>query len=236
MEPLAPSCHFWREICIVLIPARHQTFRQPGQEQWLVAHVLPRAPGNPSEVFAMKLDTGRFNPSALSKTRLALSISAAAIMIGLGLSQTHAAPLDNTDPPPPTDPSAFTNPPADPDAALRDLLKLPPANVGAFDLPNGVVGNRKTPLVDNVLPPNLQPSFNIPTNGNASPVFGVQPFTQKLELFEEFGSNKLNAADPPSPVPFPVPTVGPAPAQDPLKVARSGPSPAALDAFSGRRH
>ncbi len=179
----------------------------------------------------MKLDTGRLTPSPLSKTRLALSISAAVFMFGLGLSQTQAAPLDNTDPPPPTDPSAFTNQPADPDAALRNLLKLPPANVGAFDLPNGVVGNRKTPLVDNVLPPDLQPSFNIPTNGNASPVFGAQPFSQKLELFEEFGSNKLDAADPPSPVPFPVPTVGPAPAQDPLKVARSGPSPAALDAF-----
>ncbi len=51
----------------------------------------------------MKQDTGRLNPSLLSKTRLALSISAAAIMLGLGLSQTQAVPLDNTDPPPPTD-------------------------------------------------------------------------------------------------------------------------------------
>ena len=98
----------------------------------------------------MKLDTERSKPSPLFKTRLALSISAAVIMLGLGFSQTQAVPLDNTDPPPPTDPSAFTNPPADPNAALRDLLKLPPANVGAFDLPNGVVGNRQTPLVDNV--------------------------------------------------------------------------------------
>ena len=108
----------------------------------------------------MKLDAARPKPGPLSKTRLALSISAAVIVFGLGLSQTRAAPLDNTDPPPPTDPSAFTNQPADPNAALRDLLKLPPANVGALDLPNGVVGNRQTPLVDNVLPPNLQPSFN----------------------------------------------------------------------------
>ncbi|EJM58488.1 multicopper oxidase domain-containing protein [Pseudomonas sp. GM48] len=179
----------------------------------------------------MKLDTASSKPSPLFKTRLALSISAAVIILGLGFSRTQAVPLDNTDPPPPTDPSAFTNPPADPDAALRDLLKLPPANVGAFDLPNGVTGNRQTPLVDNVLPPDQQTSFNIPTNGNPSPLFGAQPFTQKLELFEEFGSNKLDATDPPSPVPFPVPTVGPAPAQDPLNVARSGPSPDALDAF-----
>ena len=82
----------------------------------------------------MKLDTGRLKPSPLSKTRLALSISAAAIMLGLGLSQTQAVPLDNTDPPPPTDPSAFTNQPADPNAALRDLLKQPPANVGGLRL------------------------------------------------------------------------------------------------------
>ena len=113
----------------------------------------------------MKLDAARLKTSPLSKTRLALNISAAAIILGLGLSHVQAVPLDNTDPPPPTDPSAFTNPPADPNAALRDLLKLPPANVGAFDLPNGVVGNRQTPTVDNVLPPDLQPSFNIPTNG-----------------------------------------------------------------------
>ncbi len=80
----------------------------------------------------MKLDAGRLKPSPLSKTRLALSISAAVIVFGLGLSQTRAAPLDNTDPPPPTDPSAFTNPPADTDAALRDLLKPPLANVGGL--------------------------------------------------------------------------------------------------------
>ena len=46
----------------------------------------------------MKLDAGRSKPSPLFKTRLALSISAAVIMLGLGFSQTQAVPLDNTDP------------------------------------------------------------------------------------------------------------------------------------------
>src|SRR5262249_46785855 len=31
-------------------------------------------------------------------------------------------------------------------------------------------------------------SFNIPTDGQSSPLFGAQPFTQKLGLFEEFGT------------------------------------------------
>src|SRR5689334_19409347 len=95
VEPLVTSCHFWQGRCVVPYPARHQTFPQPGQGQWLVAHVFPHTPRNPSEVIAMKLDAARSKPSPLFKTRLALSISAAAIMLGLGLSQTQAVPLDN---------------------------------------------------------------------------------------------------------------------------------------------
>ncbi|MGV8918813.1 MAG: multicopper oxidase domain-containing protein [Pseudomonas sp.] len=179
----------------------------------------------------MKLPTKRLRCSPLFKTTLLQGTSTALIALGLSLSHANALVLDNTDPPPPTDPSAFTDQPADPKAALNNLLKAPPANVAAFDLPNGVTGNRTTPLVDNVLAPKAQTSFNIPTNGKPSPLFTALPFTQQLALFEEFGPGKLDPADPSSPVPFPVPTVGPAPAQDPLNVARSGPSPAALDAF-----
>ncbi len=149
----------------------------------------------------------------------------------LTLATAEAAPLDDFGPPPPTDPSAFTNPPADPKAALDAIEAMPPANTGAYALPNGVFGTRTTPTVDNVLPPNLQTSFKIPTNGKPSPLFGAQPYTQQLLLFEEFGTEKLDPTLPAPPLTFPVPIVGPAPTQDPNNIARSGPSAAALEAF-----
>jgi hypothetical protein len=108
---------------------------------------------------------------------------------------------------------------------------MPATNRGSIALPNGVYGDRNTPRADNVLPPSLQTSFKIPTNGKPSPLFGAQPYTQQLLLFEEFGTEKLDPTLPAPPLTFPVPTVGPAPAQDPNFVARSGPSPAALEAF-----
>ncbi|MFT3727206.1 MAG: multicopper oxidase domain-containing protein [Terricaulis sp.] len=37
-------------------------------------------------------------------------------------------------------------------------------------------------------------SFNIPTDGQSSPLFGAQPFTQKLGLFEEFGTQPMPAS------------------------------------------
>nr|WP_256357373.1 Ig-like domain-containing protein [Pseudomonas sp. PDM26] len=146
-------------------------------------------------------------------------------------SMASAVPLDDFGPPPPTDPSAFSNPPADLDAAAAALRASPPANQGALALPNGVFGDRNTPRAENVLPPALQTSFNIPTNGNPSPLFGAQPYTQQLLLFEEFGTEKLDPALPAPPLTFPVPLVGPAPTQDPNNTARSSPSPAALEAF-----
>ncbi|WP_349737070.1 hypothetical protein, partial [Pseudomonas jessenii] len=97
--------------------------------------------------------------------------------------------------------------------------------------PNGVYGTRTTPTTDNVLPPALQTSFKIPTNGKPSPLFGAQPYTQQLLLFEEFGTEKLDPTLPAPPLTFPVPIVGPAPTQDPNNIARSGPSAAALEAF-----
>jgi FtsP/CotA-like multicopper oxidase with cupredoxin domain len=153
------------------------------------------------------------------------------MLMTFSLTAVNAAPLDDFGPPPPTDPSAFTNPAADPAAALEALKLLPPANQGAIALPNGVFGNRDTPRADNVLPPDLQTSFNFPTNGKPSPLFGAQPFSQQLLLYEEFGTEKLDPTLPAPPLTFPVPTVGPAPTQDPNSVARSAPSSAALDAF-----
>jgi hypothetical protein len=49
-------------------------------------------------------------------------------------------------------------------------------------------------------------------------LFGAQPFTQAVLLFEEFGPTKLDPTASPSLIPFPVPTLGPGPAQDPASV------------------
>nr|WP_077049028.1 multicopper oxidase domain-containing protein [Pseudomonas sp. KK4] len=150
------------------------------------------------------------------------------------LATASATPLDDESQPPPTDPSAYYTPPADPVAAAAELdaiKTLPEANQGSIALPNGVFGNRDTPRADNILPPSAQTSFNYPTNGKPSPLYGAQPFTQQLLLFEEFGTEKLDPTLPAPPLTFPVPTVGPAPQQDPDNVARSGPSSTALEAF-----
>ncbi len=90
----------------------------------------------------------------------------------------NAVPLDDFGPPPPTDPSAFSNPPADLNAAAAAIRATAPANQGAIALPNGLFGDRNTPRAENVLPPALQTPFNIPTNGKPSPLFGAQPYTQ----------------------------------------------------------
>ncbi|MFS2201180.1 multicopper oxidase domain-containing protein [Pseudomonas sp. Pseusp3] len=157
---------------------------------------------------------------------------AAVMLINISLGNANAVPLDDVSQPPPTDPSAFTNPPADPKAALDAILAMPPAFQGAIALPNGAFGTRNTTTAtDNVLPPALQTSFKIPTNGKPSPLFGAQPYTQQLLLFEEFGTEKLDPSLPAPPMTFPVPLAGPAPTQDPNNIARSGPSPSALEAF-----
>ncbi|WP_223463997.1 MULTISPECIES: Ig-like domain-containing protein [unclassified Pseudomonas] len=157
---------------------------------------------------------------------------AAVMLINISLGNANAVPLDDFGPPPPTDPSAFSNPPADLDAAAAALRAMPPVYQGSIALPNGAFGTRlTTPTTDNVLPPALQTSFKIPTNGKPSPLFGAQPYTQQLLLFEEFGTEKLDPTLPAPPLTFPVPLVGPAPTQDPSNIARSGPSPTALVAF-----
>nr|WP_079235631.1 MULTISPECIES: multicopper oxidase domain-containing protein [Pseudomonas] len=156
---------------------------------------------------------------------------ASALCLILGITGAHASPIDDVDQPPVTDPSAYTDPADDPVQALSDLLTMPDANEGSFDLPDEVKGDKSTPLVENILQPAQQTSFNYPTNGLPSPLFGAQPYTQQLLMFEEFGPVKLDPATPPAPMMFPLAKVGPAPAQDPDNVARSGPDGAELDAF-----
>jgi hypothetical protein len=74
----------------------------------------------------------RATPSCSSIALLLRSSPPCAML--LTLTTANAVPLDDFGPPPPTAPSAFTNPPADPKAAL-DVLTLPPANQGAIVLP-----------------------------------------------------------------------------------------------------
>ncbi|TDF86247.1 Ig-like domain-containing protein [Pseudomonas sp. H9] len=163
-----------------------------------------------------------------------LSGVASALLVAFSIGNASAAPIDDTTPPSPTDPSAFTPHPNDPLAqqqALDALKLLPEGNHGALALPNGTYGDRTTPRTENVLQPAQQTSFNYPTNGLASPLFGAQPFTQQMLLYEEFGPEKLDPTVEAGTLPFPVPTIGPAPEQDPTSVARSGPTGAALETF-----
>ncbi|MCI1041404.1 copper oxidase, partial [Pseudomonas putida] len=171
-------------------------------------------------------------PAVIHPTRHAFQLSSVtALMLSLGLITAIAAPMDDNSQPPPTDSSAYTDQPADPTPALLNLNTLPEANQGSLELINGVYGDRNTVRIDNVLPPALQTSDRYPTNGKPSPLFGAQPFTQQLLLFEEFGPEKLDPTLPRPDLGFPVPTLGAAPAQDPNVVARSGPNGTALEAF-----
>ncbi|WGK92747.1 multicopper oxidase domain-containing protein [Pseudomonas migulae] len=153
------------------------------------------------------------------------------VAMTLGTTSLRASPIDDEGQPPPSDPSAYYDEPADKAGALNAILTMPPANLDAFDLPAGVKGTRETPLKENVLPPAIQTSFNYPTNGKPSPLYGALPFTQQLVLFEEFGPEKLDPTTPAAQLPFPPAAIGPLPQQDPTSVARSAPPSAALDAF-----
>ncbi|THG86124.1 copper oxidase [Pseudomonas sp. A-1] len=160
-----------------------------------------------------------------------LSAVAWAILATLSLPGSAAGSLDDESQPPPTDPSAYVDAPEHPDETLHEMESWPKANKGAYDLPNGVSGDKNTPTAENVLQPLQQTSFNYPTNGTASPLFGAQPFTQQVLRFEEFGLERLDPGAPAGTLPLPPPSLGPAPAQDPLSVARSGPPSSALDDF-----
>ena len=91
-----------------------------------------------------------------------------------------------------TDPSLPTGP------IFGDLPEdLVEANHGAFE-----GGNTQSPedtVEDNVISRADQREdglfFNIPTNGPPSPLFGVEPFTQQMMRFEEFGLKKFSFRD-----------------------------------------
>jgi len=151
------------------------------------------------------------------------------IYLILSTSIAHAVPLDFFGEPPQGDPSAFTGLFIGPDFAKDLLAQFPPANAGAFT--GGATGTFKDAGTNIAVPKDQLISTNVPTNSKPSPLFGAEPFTQKVLLFEEFGTEPLDLAAPPPPNPFPRPTRGPAPEQDPASVAASGPTGASLEAF-----
>ncbi|TWC21449.1 hypothetical protein FBY05_10812 [Pseudomonas sp. SJZ083] len=116
-----------------------------------------------------------------------LAPSSVLLTMTLGTTTLQASPIDDERQPEPSVPSAYYDEPADEAAALNAILTLPEANADSFDLPDGVKGSRDTTRTENILPPAMQTSFNYPTNGKPSPLFGAQPFTQQMVLFEAFG-------------------------------------------------
>jgi manganese oxidase len=138
-----------------------------------------------------------------------------------------AAVLDNFGPPPAGDPSEFGPALVGEQQAIDNLGALPPANSGAFTGgPSGTLEDAHENIV--ARPPGT--GVNIPTEAPPSPLFGAQPFTQQLLLFEEFGREALAGA-PAAPNPFPQPALGPAPENDPTDLASSGPLRTALESF-----
>jgi FtsP/CotA-like multicopper oxidase with cupredoxin domain len=147
-----------------------------------------------------------------------------------GASVTFAATLDVTGEPPASDPSAYTPLPPDLEEASDALLLLPESNEGAFEMPNGVNPGADAALAENVLPPDEQTSFDYPTDGKPSPLYGAAAFSQPILLFEEFGLERLDPAVVPTRS-FPGLTTGAAPELDAQHIARSGPAPELLEAF-----
>lgn len=163
---------------------------------------------------------------------ISAAIGALGVLGTLGASLAIAGTLDYTGEPPPTDPSAYTIPPADLQASSDALMGLPEANEGALELADHA---HAYPRTENTLQPADQSSYNYPTNGYPSPLYGAKPFSQQVILFEEFGPEKLDPAVVPTKT-FPRPALSAYPGDpelDSTNVARSGPEPGALEAFLG---
>jgi FtsP/CotA-like multicopper oxidase with cupredoxin domain len=164
-----------------------------------------------------------------------LSLTAGAALAALGVGISQATALDPFEAPSPTDASAHTEQPADPAQALLDLLGAPHANRGALELPNWTYAEKQGLTAENVLPKDALSSYNYPTNGFPSPMFGAVPYTQKLMMFEEFGLEQLDPAQQAPALPFPAPRLGAAPTHDPQSLARSSPGVEELENFLKQR-
>ena len=121
--------------------------------------------------------------SGFEKRCVSLLASIAALVINIGEVQSQG----NSPGPHPIDPSQQTGPQF---GELPD--DLPPANAGALE--GGETGEPRDASVENVLQPEEQRedgTFNVPSNGPPSPLFGAEPFTQQMLRFEEFGTDQL---------------------------------------------
>ncbi|MEN9786910.1 MAG: hypothetical protein RLZZ299_2174 [Pseudomonadota bacterium] len=133
--------------------------------------------------------------------------------------------VDEFGPPPPGDPSAFTGPSVGLAAAIDYLATLAPANEGALEGGDPSINGflREDQLRQGG-------GYDIPTGGPPSPMFGAGPFEQRMLLFEEFGPQPLGET-PTDSVGFPLPSLGPSPAQDPDDLYASGPNGQDLEDF-----
>jgi hypothetical protein len=150
--------------------------------------------------------------------------------IAIGACVVPAGELDCFGPPAEGDPSAHTGPLIGLTFAQDFLATLPHAFEGAFE-----GSTEEAAAEDNSVPANLVTNVNVPTGGKPSPLFGAKSFEQQMLLFEEFGTEPLSAEVPAPAGSFPLPTVGPAPEQDPVDVAMSGPAGAAWTRSWARR-
>ena len=134
--------------------------------------------------------------------------------------------------PPDGDPSVLTGPIISEELS-DDLVDQIPAMEGALEIANHAHADVG---VDNGLNTGTQAEgagggYDVPTGAAASPMFGALPFTQQLLRFEEFGLQKLDPAVVPGMSPFPAPSTGAAPYQDPSSLTASQPETTALDSF-----
>ena len=128
----------------------------------------------------------------------------AALLVLLGASLAPAAVLDPFGPPPAGDPSVLTGPQIGSPFVDINLAALPEANAGSFQ--GGPTGTKADTAVNSVIPQaqlQINGAIDVPTNSRPSPLFGAQPFTQQLLLFEEFGPEKIDPTLPAGSNPLP---------------------------------
>jgi FtsP/CotA-like multicopper oxidase with cupredoxin domain len=157
-----------------------------------------------------------------------LAVSAIASLSLLSLTHEAVRAQEGPDvfgPPPAGDPSAFTGPSVGLEGAVNFLSTQPETIEGSLEggdpAANGAIAEQD--LLSGG-------QYDVPTGSAPSPLFGALPFQQRMILFEEFGTDALDEAVV-ADQPFPGPTAGPAPAQDPDDPAASSPAGEVLDAF-----
>ncbi len=155
------------------------------------------------------LATGLLSTKAKSATNLALSLICPGAEPGTCIASFTGglltAPLKFPFAADPTDKSKLT-----PGAIGGDAVAL---QDGVHIYEGGIVGGAtgtKADVTQSLKPGTLtgQKSYDIPSGGSPSPLFGALPFTQKLLMFEEFGPEPLQGAATNSLLPEPVTTQG----------------------------